>query len=346
MKHLLALLLMLPATALAQDPVAVADGPSAVEASQTAQRQPPPAPPPAEPEARRRPSMVGYIGDSSISTKVRIRYDAGYGINAADRAEFFYAKCGCYRTLPSTDPAYDPNAAGPGPGVLTNMNFGQLYLLAEYAGRSWFSAYAELPIRFLRPDTFAPGTGSFGSQNGLSDLRLGGKVGLVSRPERQVTAALQVGVPTGDSRKGLGTGHGTIEPMLLYAERPTDRFAIEAQLGDVIPVSGSDGVPVTSDKKFSGAVVYYGVGPSYAVYRTPQLAIVPVVELVGWHVVSGYQTANRVTAAGTNIVNLKFGARFLFQNTSSFYVGYGHALTTAVWYDDIVRFEYRVALGR
>jgi hypothetical protein len=27
---------------------------------------------------------------------------------------------------------------------------------------------------------------------------------------------------------------------------------------------------------------------------------------------------------------------------SSIYVGYGHALTDATWYDDIVRLEYRV----
>ena len=61
--------------------------------------------------------LVGYVNDSDISSKLRIRFDAGYGVAAADRAEFFYGKCGCYRGLPVTNPAYDPNAAGPGPGV-------------------------------------------------------------------------------------------------------------------------------------------------------------------------------------------------------------------------------------
>ena len=46
-------------------------------------------------------------------------------------------------------------------------------------------------------------------------------------------------------------------------------------------------------------------------------------------------------AGGTNIVNLKIGARTAVSPQSSFYVGYGKALTDAVWYDDIVRVEYR-----
>lgn len=46
-------------------------------------------------------------------------------------------------------------------------------------------------------------------------------------------------------------------------------------------------------------------------------------------------------ADGTNIVNLKFGARTTFDEVSSFYVGYGHSLTDDRWYNDILRFEYK-----
>ena len=69
----------------------------------------------------------------------------------------------------------------------------------------------------------------------------------------------------------------------------------------------------------------------------------PVVELVGWHVMSGNQTPadlGNFDASGTNIVNLKIGVRFVVDQ-GSFYAGYGHALTDAAWYTDIVRFEYR-----
>ena len=76
-------------------------------------------------------------------------------------------------------------------------------------------------------------------------------------------------------------------------------------------------------------------------YSTENVGIAPVVELVGWHVLSGYQTAATADASGTNIVNVKFGARANWSNGSSIYGGYGRALTEADWYDDIVRFEYR-----
>jgi hypothetical protein len=342
MKRLLVLFLLMPAPLWAQDP-SVRSSTAAADAAPSAAAQP------AQPAAsgRRRPSMVGYVDDSTISTKIRVRFDAGYGMESPDRAEFFYGKCGCYRTLPTSNAAYDPNAPGPGPGVVTNLNFGELRVLGEYAPSSKFSFFGELPFRFLRPDTFAPGTGSFGSQNGIADLKLGAKAALISTPQRQLTAMLQFGTRTGDASKGLGTNHGTVEPSLLYEESPNDRFSIEAEFGDVIPTSGSAGIPTSSADQFSSSVIYYGVGPSYEVYRTPSFTVAPVVELVGWHVVGGFQTsATDAAVGGWDIVNLKFGARVGLRDGSSIYVGYGHALTKDNWYDNIVRFEYRMPFGR
>ena len=79
---------------------------------------------------------------------------------------------------------------------------------------------------------------------------------------------------------------------------------------------------------------------------TKKLRLAPVVELVGWHVLDGYETSTFVTggsgdASGTNIVNLKIGGRVAMIKGGSFYVGYGWALTSEQWYDHILRFEYR-----
>ena len=48
-----------------------------------------------------------------------------------------------------------------------------------------------------------------------------------------------------------------------------------------------------------------------------------------------------MSADGTDIVNLKAGARAMVGAHSSFYVGYGHQLTHDFWYKEIVRAEYR-----
>src|SRR5262249_25494863 len=144
--------------------------------------------------------------------------------------------------------------------------------------------------------------------------------------------------------------HGTFVPALLYYQSITDKFAVESQIGDFHPLSGSAGVPTSGSDNFSGDVVFYGIGPSYEVYTSPRLRFPPVLELVGWHVTGGFQTQIPGTTAGvavpvdgTNIVNLKIGARLVVDDKTSLYFGYGKKLSDAGWYNDILRLEFRYA---
>jgi len=289
---------------------------------------------------RRRPSMVGYIDDSSISNKFRVRFDIGTDLEAPDRAEFFYAKCGCYRDLPRTNPNYDPDAPGPGPGILSGANFNEYHFFGEYALNGRFSLVGNLPIRSLKPQEFVPNTGSFGDSSGIGDLRFGAKASLASDSTSQLTLQVMALTPTGDSKQGLGTDHWSIDPSILYSTQLGERTNIEAAFGTVLPIDGSAGLPTSSPDKFAGKVIYYGVGPSVDIYTNGITHVAPVVELVGWHVVDGFSTAVAGPANGTNIVNLKIGGR-IAAGPNSLYVGWGKALTDAAWYDQILRFEYR-----
>ncbi len=95
--------------------------------------------------------MVGYIDDAVVLSEVRVRFDAALDDKAPDRAEFFYAKCGCYKFItPKTNPSYDGNTPGPGNGVPQDINFQQLYFLGEYAYRSRISVFLELPFRWIQ----------------------------------------------------------------------------------------------------------------------------------------------------------------------------------------------------
>ena len=158
-----------------------------------------------------------------------------------------------------------------------------------------------------------------------------------------LTAQVKMFLSTGDSRQGLGTGHASIEPGLLYHRNLSDRAAIATQFSLWLPFGGSNGVPTSVDDKFAGNVLSYGFGPSYELFSTERVQFAPVVELVGWHVLGGFQTTAVPDAGGTNIVNLKFGARATWTNGGSIYAGYGRALTDAAWYEDIFRFEYRLS---
>jgi hypothetical protein len=300
-----------------------------------------PAPTPPPPTRRRRGSMVGYIEDSTIESKVRLRFDTAYHDTAPDRAEFFYAKCGCYSGLPVNHPAYDPDAPGPRPGAANDVNFQQVFLEGEYAIDSRVSIFGMFPIRWLQPQSFIPDTGgTFPNQSGVGDLRMGVKLAGVDKDDAALTVKLQFYLPTGDPEQGLGTDHTSIEPAVLYLQRLSNIVSLESEFGILLPIGGSAPVPTAADGSFSGNVIFYGIGPSFTVYETDRVRFAPVVELVGWRVQDGNQTAAEGDASGTNIVNLKLGARAIF-GQGSIYAGYGHALTDQTWYDDIFRFEYR-----
>jgi hypothetical protein len=353
----LAVLIAIAATASAQ--VALVEGADSSAANSAAlapvvQPRPPAfqprpaAPPPADlTSLRRRGSMVGYIDDAVVSSKLRVRFETALHDNLPDRAEFFYAKCGCYRDLKVLNPpAFDPAAPGPRPGIVTDMNFQQAYVLGEYAATGRFSVFAELPTRWIQPQSFATGFGSFANQAGIGDLRAGVKLALLDAPDHVMTAQVRTYVPTGDAASGLGTNHWSVEPAILYYQQVSDRVSVESQVNVWVPNGGSVGVPTAKGGNFSGSVFSYGVGPSFEVYRSGFVRFAPVVELVGWHVLGGLQTqppgsSDPADASGTNIVNLKIGARTSWDRRGSIYAGYGRALTTSHWYQDIVRVEYR-----
>ena len=291
-------------------------------------------------------SMVGYIDNAIVGSEVRIRFDAAFNDAFPDRAEFIYAKCGCYKSLiPPGAPGHDPNASGPGPGIPKNVNFQILSFMGEYALNRRFSAFVEVPFRWIQPEgviAAPPGaTVAFPNGAGISDVLAGLKFAMLASPRHYLTAQLLSYFPSGDSRSGLGTNHYSLEPALLYYQRLSDRFEIEGELGGWLPIGGSAGVSTTSSQGFAGNLFFYGIGPSYRLINGERFRLAPVIEIVGWNVTGGLQTGTPSNASGINIVNLKIGARMGFGNHNSLYVGYGKALTSGDWYDQIVRVEYR-----
>jgi hypothetical protein len=348
-------------------------GISTVPASQQAPKVPPeqksrPTPskkPQGEPTKPRIPSsMVGYIDNAIVGSQIRIRFDAAFHDNAPDRAEFFYAR---YNGLNNTN---SPNNSGPGPPfVVADLNFQQLYLYGEYAPIKRFSFFTQVPVRWIQPQlTVANVNPSLSppfpnvNEAGLSDVAVGFKLAAIASSNQYLTFQFQAYFPSGNASMGLGTNHYSVEPALLYYRRLSDRAALEAQVGDSHPIGGSscllpcktDPMETTLPKSegFAGDIFFYGVGPSYVLYRGEHVRIAPVIELVGWRVLGGFETncvpsvlscsnQEAVSADGTNIANLKVGVRTAVGAHSSFYVGYGHQLTHAVWYKEIVRAEYR-----
>jgi hypothetical protein len=252
-----------------------------------------------------------------------------YDNNRPDRAEFFYPKCGCFMT---------PDAKGP-PLMEKSGNYQELSSYLEYAPTNRWSVFTNIPVRFLNPEVNA-------NAQGLGDVSFGTKYAFVYNPNRIITFTSNLTTPTGAFASGLGTHNWWLAPGLLYLEQLSPRWQV---FGELI-----DNIPLTRSSDFTGNVLQYGVGTSYIVAQSCRGYVAPVVECVGWTILSGKEATDTgavLDARGDTIVNAKFGVRIGIGQTtlgepyptrSDLYLGYGRALTGAVWYKDMFRLEYRM----
>jgi hypothetical protein len=265
-------------------------------------------------------TTVGYIDSALPLTQFRLRFDASYDDNRPERVDFLYPKNGLG---PLREPRVDYQEAS-------------AYL--EYSPMPRLSGFIEMPYRWINPEANR-------DQNGFSDLNVGFKFAVLCDPDQVLTVQMRTYLPTGDAGLGLGTHHVTLEPALLFYQKLTERLSLEAELRDWIPVASPD--------DFAGNVIRYGVGVSYLAYDCDSVRVRPVVELVGWTVLSGKDERDGevgLPAAGETIVNAKFGVRVgLGEQTETgntdradLYIGYGRALTGDVWYKNTLRVELRV----
>jgi hypothetical protein len=277
-------------------------------------------------------SQTGYIDSAIPRNQLRFRFDAAYDNNRPDRAEFIYAKCGCFRVAGIDDDAAGPVGRGNRP-IETSLDYQDISTYLELAASNNLSGFVEIPVRWVDGE-------NIDNTAGMGDMNIGFKYAFIACPDNYLTFQFRSYFPTGDADRGLGNDHVSLEPALLCYKRLSDRVAVEAELRDWIPVDGSD---------FAGNIIRYGVGISYQTCWSG-CRVTPVAELVGWTVLDGNATvspdgtaarASIEDASGDTIVNAKLGVRFGI-GQGDLYVGYGRALTGDVWYEDVARLEYRI----
>jgi hypothetical protein len=264
-------------------------------------------------------SSVGYIDPAIPGDIFRFRFDAAYNDRRPTRAEFLY-----------------PKGAPLGPGLPEpepRVDYQELSAYVEWAASERLSAFLNLPARFLNPEVNP-------NHAGFSDLDAGFKYAFLRSDDQVATFQFRTYAPTGDSRRGLGTDHVSLEPALLLYNRLADRLALESELRIWVPVGGTD---------FAGEVIRYGVGVHYDLYQTCNLTFTPVAEFVGWTVLDGKESvvppsgvAFVEDAAGQTILNAKLGVRVKFSDRADLYAGYGRPLTGDRWYENILRVEFRL----
>jgi hypothetical protein len=264
-------------------------------------------------------SSAGYIDNAIPGDDVRFRFDAAYDFTRATRAEFFY-------------PVAQPLGHGL-PRPEPRVDYQDLSAYLELAPSERFSGFVELPWRFLNPEVNA-------DTNGFADMNAGFKYAFVYRPDLVATFQFRTYAPTGDSRRGLGNDHVSLEPAILLYAPLTERLVLNGEFRYWVPIGGTD---------FAGDLVRYGLGLQYDLSHSCRYRITPVAEVIGWTVLSGKESfvtpsgeVGIADAAGDTIVNLKLGARIGLGERSDVYAGYGRSLTGDRWYENTFRLEYRL----
>jgi len=264
-------------------------------------------------------SGVGYIDNAIPGNQIRLRSDFVWESNKPNRAESQWAW---------------PPPLGNGPALdESGVNYQRLGTYVELAPSDCFSVFVDVPLMLVDPD-INDNTGGFG------DMEAGFKWALLHGPDQFLTLQLRTYIPTGDEQRGLGTGHLSVEPALLWYKRLDNCWLLEAQVANWVPIDGTSGR--------QGNVLRYGLGLSHDSWSLGCMRIRPVVEFVGWTVLDGqatFATSPGLFAVedvdGDTIVNAKFGVRLGIDDKRDLYVGYGRSLTGDRWYEDIIRIELR-----
>jgi hypothetical protein len=273
--------------------------------------------PPAEPETVDGQTFVGFIDHALPRTMLRGRFDLGERNVRPTRSEYFFPLGG----LPGA----------PGPALPERrVDFQELATYFEYAWSPFLSTFIETPYRLVNPEFND-------NARGVGDTNFGLKLMVWHDANFLATLQLRTYLPTA-SNPATGTDHATVEPGLLINWKFFENFMLEGEARYWVPIGGTS---------FAGDVLRSGLGLSMG-NRGEGAWFAPVVEVVGWSVLSGQQMV--VTAPGSfyvedargqTIVNAHAGVRLGIGEHFDFFAGYGRALTDHFWSRELIRFELR-----
>lgn len=182
-------------------------------------------------------------------TQTRFRGGVLHGLGTPDRAEYFWA-----RGVGSTRGPMGPNGQR-----VTRVGNDSFAMYTEGATGK-FSAYTELTYHRVRPDE-GDGVSGFG------DLIVGTKTLLLDCELLQITFQMESTIPTGRTDRGLGTGHLSLEPSLLFGLKLSQCSYLQAQVAEWIPIAG--------DPDYAGAAIRYSVSYNHVLCRP--LASCPII---------------------------------------------------------------------
>jgi len=252
------------------------------------------------------------------ATQMRLRWDATRNGLFRDRAEVIHARA-------------DGRGKGPRTPPVASFDMDQFYYYMEGATER-FGLAVEIPYRAIDPE-FTP------IESGFADMNVTTKSLLLDCELLQVTFQFRTYIPIGQASKGLGTGHVSLEPSLLWALKFAPSTYLQGQAAYLIPIGG--------DEEYAGDVFHYHFSLNQVIWK-PLLGVqvIGTAELNGWSVLNGLYTlptaggGTPVRARG-HILSAGPGLRVVICDKIDFGVGTAFAATSDKWAEQMYRAEFR-----
>ncbi|MBI3823699.1 MAG: transporter [Planctomycetes bacterium] len=255
-------------------------------------------------------------------SQTRFTWDSAHNFQFPDRSEFFW-------------PRADGGGKGPKPIAPfkgeKGLKYNQLTMYTETA-IGGFSTFTSIPYLAMDP-ILASHAAGFG------DMTVGTKSLLFDCELLQISFQFRTYIPIGNFFKGLGTGHTTLEPSLLYALKLSQDTYLQGQLSEWIPLGGDPG--------YSGSVFYSHTSLNHVLCRiTPDVPIIATFEVNTWSFQDGAYTDPTLGAfqksSGETYVSLGPGLRLFVCDRVDFGVGSAFAVTRHHFAQTVVSSVFRV----
>jgi hypothetical protein len=253
-------------------------------------------------------------------TQQRLRWDAGLQMVFPDRAEYFWAR--------ADGSGKGPSANAPWQGV-RSLTYHDLSLYTETSSGK-FSMFVNQPYRSVYPSDTGHGAG-------LSALDLGTKTLVFDCELLQIAFQFRTYMPMGNTTKGLGNGHVSLEPSLIVGLRLSPDSYLQGQVAEWIPLGG--------DADYAGAILHYHASVNHVWFRMlPDVPLIATCELNGWSFQDGAYTDPLLgtrSASGETYLSMGPGLRLSICDTVDFGVGTAFALTKDHFAEQLIRSEFR-----
>ena len=254
-------------------------------------------------------------------TSTRFRWDYASHFAYPDRGEYFFAR--------ADGKGRGPKAFG-ALKAIPYADYNDLILVTE-VGMGNAGVQIAVPYRSVNSTPF----GADGA--GFSDLTITAKTLLLDSELALFGFQMRTYVPVGQTGKGLGTGHVSLEPGLNFGLRASSETYLQVQVVEWIPLGG--------DKDYQGAHLRWAASINHILWRPIRdVQLIGTLETTGISFQDGLFTdpalgpthlAKRTSAA------VGGGLRLFFCDTFDIGVGWQHGMTGKYLIRDQVRFETR-----